>query len=184
MKRTALALTFILALLFSFAFGMQFYKEAKAEVLGPVVISSSSNVVAIHFPQNQTYDRNSILVDFSVTMGGNAFDFGYSLDGGAVERVENVSKISESGWIPYQTFVFEGNISLSNLTIGEHEITVYEGYHRVRPNERYEVFSYDSVNFSVVPPEQTSFLLIFIAIIASVSVICAGVLVYFKKRKH
>ena len=134
--------------------GVQFIKNAKAESLGPVVIVPSTNEVEISYPPHETYNVSSLLVNFTVIMGGNAFDFGYSLDGGAVVRVENVTKISESGWIPFVTYTFRGSIFLTNLFEGSHSITVYEGYQYEgipeNPSlERYEVYAYDYVNFTI-----------------------------------
>jgi hypothetical protein len=154
MKRKALTLTVILALLFSAEAGMQFVNRARAETLGPIVMRDSTNKVAIFYPQNETYNVNSILVNFTVVMRGNCFDFGYSLDEGAVIRVENITKISESGWIPYVTYTFRGSVFLANLSEGSHSITVYEGcqFQGIPENpslERYEVFAYDYTNFTI-----------------------------------
>ena len=133
---------------------VQFINNAKAESLGPVIIVPSTNMVEIFCPQNETYNVNSLLVNFTIVMGGNAFDFGYSLDEGAVIRVENITKISESGWIPYVTYTFRGTVFLINLSEGSHSITVYEGYQfqgiPENPSlERYEVYAYDYTNFTI-----------------------------------
>jgi len=133
---------------------VQFINNAKAESLGPVIIVPSTNKVEIFCPQNETYNVNSLLVNFTIVMGGNAFDFGYSLDEGAVIRVENITKISESGWIPYVTYTFRGTVFLINLSEGSHSITVYEGYQfqgiPENPSlERYEVYAYDYTNFTI-----------------------------------
>ena len=153
MNKKASTLVFVI-MLFSVLIGVQFINKAKAESLGPVVIVSTSNKAEIFYPQNQTYNVNSLLVNFTVVMGGNAFDFGYSLDGGAVMRVENITKISESGWIPYVTYTFRGSVFLTNLSEGSHSITVYEGYQfqgiPENPSlKRYEVYAYDYTNFTI-----------------------------------
>jgi hypothetical protein len=154
MNRKALAAFFVTTLLFSMLVGLQFINKAKAESLGPIVFVSTSNKVEIFYPQNETYNVNSLLVNFTVIMGGTAFDFGYSLDGGAVMRVENITKISESGWIPYVTYTFRGGVFLTNLSDGSHSITVYEGhqYQGIPENpslKRYEVYAYDYTNFTI-----------------------------------
>ena len=154
MKRTASALTLITMLLSLTLVGMQFVNRARAETLGPIVMRDSTNKVTILYPQNETYNVNSILVNFTVVMRGNCFDFGYSLDEGAVIRVENITKISESGWIPYVTYTFRGSVFLANLSAGSHSITVYEGcqFQGIPENpslERYEVFAYDYTNFTI-----------------------------------
>jgi hypothetical protein len=153
-KKTALASFFITMLSFSMLVGVQFINEAKAESLGPIVFVSTSNKVEIIYPQNETHNVNSLLVNFTVVMLGNAFDFGYSLDEGAVMRVDNITKISESGWIPYVTYTFRGNVFLTNLSEGSHSITVYEGYQfqgiPENPSlKRYEVYAYAYTNFTI-----------------------------------
>jgi hypothetical protein len=153
-KRKALALTLITMLLSLTLVGVQFINKTKAETLGPVVIVPTSNKVEIFYPQNETYNVNSLLVNFTVVMQGNAFDFGYSLDEGAVIRVENITKISESGWIPYVTYTFRGSVFLANLSEGSHSITVYEGcqFQGIPTNpslKRYEVLAYDYTNFTI-----------------------------------
>jgi hypothetical protein len=150
MKRKASALTLITMLLSLTLVGVQFINKTKAETLGPVVIVPTSNKVEIFYPQNETYNVNSLLVNFTVVMQGNAFDFGYSLDEGAVIRVENITKISESGWIPYVTYTFRGSVFLANLSEGSYSITVYEGGQYQYPaRKRYEVFAYDFTNFTI-----------------------------------
>jgi hypothetical protein len=156
-NKKALTAVFITMLLFSMLIGVQFINNAKAETFGPIVIRtdiSTGNKVEIFYPQNEAYNVNSLLVNFTVVMGGNAFDFGYSLDEGAVIKVENISKISESGWIPYVTYTFRGSVFLANLSEGSHSITVYQGYQfqgiPENPSlERYEVFAYDYTNFTI-----------------------------------
>jgi hypothetical protein len=150
MKRKASALTLITMLLSLTLVGMQFINKAKAETLGPIVMRDSTNKVTIFYPQNETYNVNSLLVNFTVVMQGTAFDFGYSLDEGAVIRVENITKISESGWIPYVTYTFRGSVFLANLSEGSHSITVYRGYQYQYPaRKRYEVYAYDYTNFTI-----------------------------------
>jgi hypothetical protein len=154
MKRKASALTLITMLLSLTLVGVQFINKARAETLGPIVMRDSTNKVTIFYPQNETYNVNSILVNFTVVMRGNCFDFGYSLDEGVVVKVENITKISESGWIPYVTYTFRGSVFLANLSEGSHSITVYEGcqFQGIPTNpslKRYEVLAYDYTNFTI-----------------------------------
>jgi hypothetical protein len=154
-NKKALTAVFITMLLFSILVGVQFINKAKAETLGPVEMFLGTSKVTILYPQNETYNVNSILVNFTTEMMGNAFDFGYSLDGGTVARVENVTEISRTGWIPYVTYIFSGSVFLANLSSGNHSVTVYRGYQYQWPaRERYEVYAYSSVNFTidVIPP--------------------------------
>ena len=153
MKKNAANIVFITLLLSSILAGAKVINKVKAETLGPIRfdINSTGNVVEILFPQNETYNISSILVDFTVEMGGTAFDFGYSLDGGPVERIVNVTKISESGYIPYVTYYLRGSIFLANLSEGTHSVTVYQGvqYRGIPQLDRYEVSAYAYVNFSI-----------------------------------
>jgi hypothetical protein len=154
MKRKASALTLMTMLLSLTLVGVQFINKAKAETLGPVEMLLGTSKVTILYPQNETYNVNSLLVNFTAVFGGTAFDFGYSLDEGAVIKVENITKISESGWIPYVTYTFRGSVFLANLSEGSHSITVYEGYQYqgipTNPSlKRYEVYAHDYTNFTI-----------------------------------
>ena len=76
-------------LLFSVLIGIQFINNVTAETLGPIWLRtniSTGNEVEIVHPQNETYNVKSLLVNFTVVMGGTCFDFGYSLDEGDVVR--------------------------------------------------------------------------------------------------
>jgi hypothetical protein len=148
MKKTALGLT--LMLLFSSVIGVQLVSKAKAEIFGPIFfLDFKGNEVKISYPQNQTYNADSILVNFTIEMGGYCFDFGYNIDGGPIARIATIEKVSESGWIPYVTYVFSGSVLLANLSEGSHSIAVYHGYQETEMNKEYEVFSYDYVNFTI-----------------------------------
>ena len=163
MKRTTLALTLITMLLFSLLVGTQFINEAKAETLGPIYIPireyPSSTKVRIFSPQQTNkYNLSSILLNFTVEAYESIYDVGYSLNGGTVERVNNLTKISEvpapeirnltPNWV---RVTFMGNLFLSHLSEGKHSVTVYQGF---QYQNRYEVSAYAYVNFSVgdVPP--------------------------------
>jgi hypothetical protein len=150
LKKKALAAVSILILFCTVVVGMQFINKAKAETLGPVEMLLGTSKVTILYPQNETYNVNSLLVNFTAVFGGTAFDFGYSLDEGAVIKVENITKISETGWIPYVTYTFRGSVFLANLSEGSHSITVYRGYQYQYPaRKRYEVYAYDYTNFTI-----------------------------------
>jgi hypothetical protein len=98
MKRIESALTLIAVLLSSTLVGMQFVNKARAETLGPIYIPireyPSSTIVKIFSPQqNNKYNVSSILLNFTVEAYESIYDVGYSLDGGTVERVSNLTKI-------------------------------------------------------------------------------------------
>jgi hypothetical protein len=158
-NKKALTAVFITMLLFSVLIGVQFINKAKAETLGPIVMwyqgIPSANDVVISSPINGIYNVSSILLNFTVEALGGIYDVGYSLDDGVVERITNLTKTSETGSIPYVTYTVKGNVLLSNLSSGNHSVTVYQGYqYRPPANERFEVYAYSFVNFTVdvIPP--------------------------------
>jgi hypothetical protein len=163
MKKTTLALTLITMLLSSTLIGMQFVNKARAETLGPIYIPireyPSSTIVRIFSPQqNNKYNVSSFLLNFTVEAYESIYDVGYSLDDGTVERVNNLTKISEvpapeirnltPNWV---RVTFMGNLFLSDLSEGKHSVTVYQGF---QYQDRYEVDAYVYVNFTIgdIPP--------------------------------
>ncbi len=82
-------------------------------------------------------------------------DVGYSLDSGSVERASNLTLIRSEpnlDWNPIGTFfdvTYRGYLLLSNLSEGNHSVTVYQGQQFRTSHERYEVFAYSTVNFTV-----------------------------------
>jgi hypothetical protein len=154
-NKKALTAAFIILLLFSMLVGVQFINKAKAETLGPIeMLTPTSSVVEIFSPRNETYNTRSILLNFTVEAYGDIYDVGYSLDGGAVERVSNLTKISEVPapdyfLPPFVRVTFRGNVLLSNLPRGKHSVTVYQGYQFRGFHERYEVCAYAYANFTI-----------------------------------
>lgn len=163
MKKTALALALITMLLSLTLVGMQFVNKARAETLGPIYIPireyPSSTIVRIFSPQqNNEYKVSSILLNFTVEAYESVYDVGYSLDGGTVERANNLTKTSEvpapeirnltPNWV---RVTFMGNLFLSHLSEGKHSVTVYQGF---QFQDRYEVNAYAYVNFTIgdIPP--------------------------------
>jgi hypothetical protein len=158
MKR-ALMLALLLAILLPLC---SFSQEAKAETLGPLVDRSEElNVTAlieIHCPRNITYSAGEILLNFTLIYEGQDYDVGYSVDGGAIERI-SVSKISEEPapyllMPPYVKVTCRGTMILRDLLDGNHAVTVYGGYFFGGIIQRYEVFKRASISFAVdtVPP--------------------------------
>jgi hypothetical protein len=156
--RSTLTLTLTVLLIFSMLVGIRFVNEAGAETLGPIVWPvreyPSSTKVRIFSPQqNNKYGASSILLNFTVEAYEGIRDVGYSLDGGTVERVNNLTKISEvaapeiSNLTPNCVRVtFMGNFFLSNLSRGKHSVTVYQGF---QYQDRYEVSTYAYANFTI-----------------------------------
>lgn len=155
-----LTAAFITLLLLSMLAGVQIINKAKAETLGPLdmrVHEPSSDTIKIFSPQRKMYNAGSILLNFTVEAYTAVYDVGYSLDGGAVERVNNLKKISEvpapeALLPPFVRVTYAGNLLLSNLPRGTHSVTIYNGFQYQRINERYDVTAYAYVNFSINVP--------------------------------
>lgn len=202
MKRTAFALTLILALLFSAVAGAQF-NNVKAETLGPLVWGPpeypdypEENRVTIFSPQNTTYSGNSIFVNFTVngfvyvplTSFYSIYDVGYSLDEGPIEKITNLTyrNNTPSGSPAFYHVTYLGNLTLSGLQNGEHSLTIYQGRQYDEPDNRYQVYASASANFAMntpLSPEPFPTALV-MASIAAVIVVGVVLLVYFKKRKR
>jgi parallel beta-helix repeat protein len=111
--------------------------------------------ISVLSPTNQTYNKSSTSLVFSVNKPLNWT--GYSLDG-----QDNVT--------------VAGNATLSGLAYGVHNVTVYakDMFGNVGTSE--------TVSFSVEVPFPTT--LVVTASGVAVVIVGAGLLVYFKKRKH
>jgi len=107
-------------------------------------------------PENQTYNGSSVSLVFTVNKPVNWM--GYSLDG-----QDNVT--------------VTGNTTISGLTSGLHNITVYakDEFENVSASETV-CFTIAEEPFPVAP--------VAVASIATVAVVGVGLLVYFRKRKH
>ena len=90
---------------------------------------------------------------------------------------ETLSKIAYS-IDGHENLTTDGNTTLTNLPVGEHGITVYI------TDEAGNTGTSETVFFTVEEPSPFSPLLIVTASIASLFVIGAALLGYFKKRKH
>ena len=164
MKRTALAP--ILALVMLLLFSCYFSHEVKAVVLGPLWDRSDElnvdDVIDMESPQNTTYSKNEILLKLTVTADSYVYDVGYSIDGGEIERMGNLTKIVEvpadTLLPPFVRVTYSGSITLKGLLDGSHTITVYHGFQYTGINKRYEALKRVSVMFTVdtsitIPPK-------------------------------
>jgi hypothetical protein len=126
----------------------------------PVNFSVEIPKPVIIAPVHKVYNETSVPLVFTVDK--SATWVGYSLDG-----KDNVS--------------IAGNTTLTGLSNGEYNITVYA-------NDTFgNISASQTVNFTVaLPPEMEPFPTMFVAVasIATIAVVGVGVLVYFKKRKH
>jgi N-acetylneuraminic acid mutarotase len=109
--------------------------------------------ISVLSPLTQTYNGSSVSLNFTVDRPVSWM--GYSLDG-----ADNVT--------------VTGNLTLSGLSGGVHNVTVYA-------NDTYGNMGASETIFFTVEPFPTSLV---IAILITVSVIIVCLLVYFKKRKH
>ena len=130
--------------------------------LGPVILCSNGDFIRIFSPQNHSYSNNQITLSFSVevvSMLGQFGNVGYNLDGGIVNSVNNfVNKTVDHpsdapDWYYDRTIAF-ANVVLPALSEGAHNVTVYYGWQYLgipeNPSlQRFEVFSYKTVDFQV-----------------------------------
>ncbi|MGD0645402.1 MAG: hypothetical protein ABSA75_10905 [Candidatus Bathyarchaeia archaeon] len=126
----------------------------------PVSFTVALPEPVIVVPQNITYHENRVPLAF--TVGASATSWvGYSLDG-----KDNVT--------------IAGNTTLTGLSYGEHNITVYA-------NDTFgNVGSSQTITFIIAKPEAKSFPTATAAAVSGVSavIVIAGLMVYFKKHKH
>lgn len=153
LKRKLLAAAFIALFISSMLAGSQFIGKVKAETLGPVDMSHySGKGINIASPRNETYNASSIMLSFTGEAYYSVNDVGYSLDEGAIERVTKLATIQVPAPevnIICVRITYMGALFISNLSDGKHSITVYQGYQFRQHNERYEVYAYSNVNFTV-----------------------------------
>ncbi len=129
-------------------------RHATNEVYTPVGYGTVPPVIDVISPVNQAYNGSSVSLVFTVDKPVNWM--GYSLDG-----QDNVT--------------VTGNATISGLTNGVHNVTVYakDTFGNVGASE--------TVSFSVEVPFPATLV---VAPVASVVVIGAVLAIYFKKRKH
>ena len=113
--------------------------------------------VSIASPENKTYDTFDVPLNFTVNESGSQIT--YSLDG------QNNVTAAE-------------NTTLTGLSYGEHNITVYA------TDIAGNIGASETITFTVAKEPEPFPTAIVAVIVASVAVVGAGLLVYFKKRKH
>jgi hypothetical protein len=123
--------------------------------------------------ENRTYDTCD--VPLNCTVNESVTQITYSLDG-----QENVTipvgqaAYNFAGWENLMTI---GKTTLTNLTNGEHSLTVYAA------DEAGNTGASETIYFNVEVPEPFPTTLVIVSI-GSVAIVGLGLLVYFKKRKH
>jgi N-acetylneuraminic acid mutarotase len=117
-------------------------------------VDGTAPEITVLSPDNKTYDTSSIPLNFTVNEAVSQIT--YSLDG-----EENIT--------------ITGNTTLTGLANGDHNLTIHA------KDEAGNVGTSETMYFSVDVPFPTG---IVVASIASMAVISASLLVYFKKRRH
>ncbi len=132
--------------------------------LGPALIMSAGDGftnVTVYSPQNQSYQEKPIELTFSVDavgMFGQFGNVGYQIDQGTIRSVtsfvnKTIGNESMPNWYYSRTTIF-ATIELTDLSLGPHNVTVYYGWQYLgipeNPSlERFEVYAYDSVEFTI-----------------------------------
>ena len=118
-------------------------------------VDTTTPVVSVFSPENVTYYSPEVLLNFTVSE--NSSRMFYSLDG-----QENVT--------------ITGNTTLSSLPSGEHNVTVYA------TDVAGHTGASETIYFNIAEPFPT--VPVATASLTSAILVSAGLLVYFKKRKH
>jgi hypothetical protein len=113
MKKTALALILILALLVSTMAGAKLVNWAVANPYPYTNCDSSFVTVSILLPENKTYDTNSILVTIFAGAYPGVMGVGYSVDGGPI------TELAPEKWNGH---TFNQSVFLNGLSKGSHNI--------------------------------------------------------------
>jgi parallel beta-helix repeat protein len=134
----------------------QYPLMAPVSVYQKNLIDANAPSITIQSPENRTYNTTSLDLNFAVNKP--TIWMGYSLDGD-----ENVTVI--------------GNTTLAGLSAGLHNVTVYakDEFGNIGASETV-VFTVAEEPFPVAPVAAAS--------VATIAVVGAGLVVYFKKRRH
>jgi hypothetical protein len=123
----------------------------------PIGYGSIPPIISITSPEKANYATSDVSLSFVVNKLANWV--GYSLDG-------------------QQNVTITGNATLTGLSNGLHNITVYA-------NDTFgNMGASETATFTVAKPEPFPTALVATAFDASAAVACLGLLLYFKKRKH
>lgn len=188
MKRTSLALTLILVLLFSGVAGTILVKVAKANPF------PTDPVISIESPANKTYNINSLVLNITIVTKYDGYYFtsarrlvSYSIDGKADVPIAETDYSYDQD---EKASTFNGSAFLPELTDGPHKLTVYAKYDydvHIIESQSSICFTIDTTPSPTPTPSgqpplfPTTFVL---ASVVSVAVVGVGLLVYFKKHNH
>jgi len=135
-------------------FNLQGVNSLENEQYTPIEYGPVPPAVAVVSPESKTYNASSVSLVFTVNKPVGWM--GYSLDG-------------------KETATITGNTTISELTSGLHNVTVYAR------DEFENTGASEAITFSVAEPFPTTLVMAFVA---SVAVVSVGLLFYFKKRKR
>lgn len=190
MKKTALALTLTLALLFSLMAGTKMVTLAGANPWPPGYFPPPPDYVIIQSPQDRMYyNTEPILLNFTFkanrALNPSASLF-YLLDAQKDYRLESV-KVEEVKYFVLNEedyhAGYEGHVLLSNLSDGPHTLIVFAGYADSDGVINGTIGNEAKVNFRIAPEPFPTTLVATASGISTVA-IGLGLLVYLKKRKH
>jgi hypothetical protein len=134
-------------------FGVSVKAYAVNEQYTPFGYGTVPPAVSVVSPENMTYETSNVSLSFTVNKPVNWT--GYSLDSG-------------------ETVIVGGNATLEGLANGLHNVTVYA------KDEFGNVGASEAVSFTVEVPFPV---MLVVAPVASVAVVGAVLVIYFKKRK-
>lgn len=141
--------------IFSIPYGLSITPYATNEQYTPFGYGTIPPKISIVSPENKNYTGGNVSLTF--TLNKPALWIGYSLDG-------------------QETVPVIGNITLSGLSIGLHNLTVYA------KDEFENTGISETITFSIEKP--FPIVPVATASAATAAIIGIGLLVYFKKRKH
>ena len=200
MKKTALTLTLILAFLFSIVAGLFFAEVGKADqavlYFKPQYCNLFMESPDVWIELNPESFRVIFGIHTSYELGVDACC--YFLDGQNKEtRVEDFQLVNEriifddvvpdinTTYVPYEEYIFAGQIFLVDLSIGEHKLSVQV------QNSEVDTVAYETITFAIPEkPELPEIELIpetFVVasiVTAHVGAIVLVLLVYLIKRKQ
>ena len=188
MKRTAVALTLILVLMFSGVAGAILVKVAKANPF------PTEPVISIESPANKTYNVNSLVLGVTIVTKYDGYYFtsarrlvSYSIDGKADVPI---AETDYSYNRDEKASTSNGSAILTELTDGPHKLTVYAKYDydvHIIESQSSIYFTIDTTPLPTPTPsgQQPLFPTTFVlASVVSVVVVGGGLILYLKKRKQ
>jgi hypothetical protein len=210
LKRTASALTLVLALLMSAVAGAHFASMAGAN---PNMFKKGRYCdISIQSPQNRTYNAETIFLNFTVKKVdvSDTYSYFYILDGQDIQsgvKIEEIQlvgqeTITNDTFFPYTEVTLKGQAVLPKLPDGPHNLTVFIGWVRedgmifhanIDPFSTAAYFSVDTTTPTPSPspsPQQTETesepFTVALATTAAVAVVVIGLglLIYFNKRNR